>query len=133
MSEYILKGKSGIDKQLDETIYKLCETIEEDDARYEARKREIIRVLDLLLKEDDTRHAIRELIELIITRTANENIKKTSDKEISHETVMQLCEPVLNYLKQNFDPYVTIHINSDGIEVTRVICGIPEKVVSQRN
>lgn len=55
-----------------------------------------------------------------------------ADKGINRGTVIRLCRPALDYLKENADPYVTIHINSDRIEVTRTICGIPEKAVSHK-
>lgn len=36
-----------------------------------------------------------------------------------------LCKPIVNYLKENYDPYVNVIINDSNIRVTRDITGIP--------
>lgn len=40
---------------------------------------------------------------------------------------LKLCGPVFNYLKENCDPYVEVHISVDRIRVTSVECSIPLK------
>lgn len=47
-----------------------------------------------------------------------ENQKKIADLE-------ELCKPVIEYLKENSDPYVEITITSEHIKVKRDIMSIP--------
>lgn len=41
------------------------------------------------------------------------------------EELKQLCNPVVEYLRKNHDPYTEVHITDSEIKVTTVECGIP--------
>lgn len=36
----------------------------------------------------------------------------------------KLCEPIVEYLRKNCNPYIEVHISMDEIKVTSVECGI---------
>ncbi|MBQ7067013.1 MAG: hypothetical protein IJN92_09375 [Lachnospiraceae bacterium] len=44
----------------------------------------------------------------------------------SVEEIKELCAPVINYLRDNYDPYTEISITNDGIRVKQTILGIPD-------
>lgn len=41
------------------------------------------------------------------------------------EELKQFCNPVVEYLRKNHDPYTEVHITDSEIKVTTVECGIP--------
>lgn len=41
------------------------------------------------------------------------------------EELKQLCDPIVEYLRKNCDPYTEVHITDCKIRVTSVECGIP--------
>ena len=41
------------------------------------------------------------------------------------EEFSNMCEPIVNYLRENCNPYVEVHISTERISVTSVECGIP--------
>lgn len=41
------------------------------------------------------------------------------------EKFKELCQPVIDYIAKNGDPYTEVHISMDKINVTSVECGIP--------
>lgn len=107
--------KTEISRQIDGVINHICEEINNDKIYIEDIPR--------------TTEALASLVE---ARNTIKTAPCTINEQINHETILQLCRPAFDYLRENFDPYVTIRINSDGIEVTRAICGIPEKAVNKR-
>lgn len=43
------------------------------------------------------------------------------------EEIEMLCEPVISYLRNNYDPYYSIVISHDQIKLVRNEIGIPVK------
>lgn len=43
------------------------------------------------------------------------------------DELIELCEPLIRYLKEHHDPYTTIHVNMDKVELSCVKLGIPVK------
>lgn len=43
------------------------------------------------------------------------------------DKLTKLCEPLIEYLKENHDPYTAIHVSMDKVELSYVKLGIPIK------
>lgn len=102
-----------INEQVDQVINYICEAIKNEKVYM-----------------DDVPRATEALATLVEARGTIKTVPCTANEQINHEIITQLCRPALNYLIENFNPYVTIHINSDGIEVTESICGIPARTIN---
>lgn len=114
-NKYKNSKQPEINEQIDEVINYICKTVK-----------------NAYVPTDLLARMAQGLAELVKARDTIKTAPYTANEQIDHETITQLCRPALNYIRENFDPYVTIHINSDGIEVTRSICGIPEIVVNKK-
>ena len=43
----------------------------------------------------------------------------------NQDELKKTCQPIVDYLQKNCDPYIEVHISMDEIRVTSVECGIP--------
>ena len=51
--------------------------------------------------------------------------KKLVIKEGCIPQFMEMCMPIVDYLKENGDIYTEVHISVDEIKITSVECGLP--------
>lgn len=52
-------------------------------------------------------------------------MKTTETKD--YERLAELCKPILEELKENFHPHVSVVISADGIRVEESVFGMPSK------
>ena len=50
------------------------------------------------------------------------------DANETMDEIKKMCKPIADYLNENYDPYCTIIINSEGIKLTRDEMFIPLEV-----
>ena len=43
----------------------------------------------------------------------------------NRDELKKICQPIVDYLQKNCNPYIEVHISMDEIRVTSVECGIP--------
>lgn len=55
---------------------------------------------------------------------ANDN-KRLVVKDGRIPQFIEMCMPIVEYLKENGDIYTEVHISIDEIKITSVECGIP--------
>lgn len=48
-------------------------------------------------------------------------------EEQDMKTIMEMCNPLIGYLKAQCDPYTEILVTQDGVKVKQTIMGMPEK------
>lgn len=76
-------------------------------------------------------HIAGELAELTVTMEVNVNqqeevrkMKRPIISDMEMDKLAEMCKPIVDYLQENYDPYVEVHISVDEIKVTSVECSI---------
>lgn len=98
-----MKLEERIDKQIENQCDYIDKLIEEDL---------------LINKADEISKSITALTELVRARAELCTEKSPLDK---------LCKPIIEYIKENYNPHTEVVVTMDGITVKQDIEGLPEK------